>query len=270
MPSLMIDGQEMTYIEQGTGDLLVLVHGSLNDYRYWSPQMDAFAAAGFRILAVSLRHYWPERWDGTGEGFTMDRHIADMAALMGALGAGPAHLVGHSRGAYIGFRLAERHPRLVRRLVLAEPAGVLDESLLPPGSKPAIYTAFIADAVERVRHGDVEGGLRSFYDYAVGPGAWDSLAAERQRICRDNATTLLGQMNEGRKPYSRAAAAAIGAPTLLVGGALTRPAFAVVLDGLGQAIPNVRRATIPDAAHIMSWDNPRAFNDAVLEFLRAG
>jgi pimeloyl-ACP methyl ester carboxylesterase len=269
MPNLSIDGHDMAYIEQGAGEPLVLVHGSLNDYRYWAPQMDALAAAGFRTIAVSLRHYWPERWDGTGGGFTTDRHVADMAAFIAALGAGPVHLVGHSRGGYIAFRVAERHPRRVRRLVLAEPAGVLDASLLPPGAVPAVYTAFIADAVERVRQGDVEEGLRRFYEYAIGPGAWDRLPGERQQICRDNALTLLGQMSEGRKPYARAAAEAIGAPTLLVGGELTRPAFATVLDGLAPAIPSAQRVTIPGASHVMNWDNPAAFNAAVLEFLRA-
>ena len=269
MPSLKIDGHDMAYAEQGSGDPLILVHGSLNDYRYWSPQMDAFAAAPFRTIAVSLRYYWPEAWDGVGSGFSIDQHISDVAAFIAGLGAGPVDLVGHSRGAYIAFRVAERHPQLVHRLVLAEPAGVLDETLLPPDTPPATYTALIAEAVERVRQGDIEDGLRRFYEYAIGPDAWDKLAEERQRISRDNALTLLGQIKEGRTPYSRAATEAIGAPTLLVGGELTRPAFLSVLDGLEHAIPDVRRATIPGASHLMSWDNPAAFNATVLEFLGA-
>jgi esterase len=154
-------------------------------------------------------------------------------------------------------------------LVLAEPSGVLDETLLPPGTTPGSYTAFIADAVERVRRGDVEAGLRSFYAYAVGPGSWDQLTEERKQIGRDNALTLRGQINEGRTPYSRASAEAVRAPTLLVRGALTRPAFVEVIDGLGSAIPDARIVTIPEAGHPMNRENPSAFNAAVLEFLRA-
>lgn len=270
VPSLRVNGYDMAYAEQGAGDPLVLVHGSLSDYRHWAPQMDAFASAGFHTLAVSLRRYWPERWDGTGGGFTVDQHVSDLAEFITALGTGPACLVGHSRGAHIAFRLAERHSRLVRGLVLAEPSGVLDETLQPGGTAPASYTGFIADAVEHVRRGEIEEGLRSFFEYAVGSGSWDGLPEERRQINRDNALTLLGQINEGRIPYSRTSAGAIRAPTLLVGGARTRPAFTTVLDGLERAIPGARRITIPDAGHPMSRENPAAFNAAVLAFLRPG
>lgn len=267
--SLRVNDYDLAYLEQGSGDPLLLLHGSLSDYRHWLLQMEAFASGGLRTIAVSLRHYWPERWDGTGTGFTVDQHVADIAAFIAALGDDAAHVIGHSRGAHIAFRLAERHPHLVRRLILAEPSGVLDETLLPPGATPGSYTAFIADAVERVRRGDVEEGLRSFYAYAVGPGSWDKLAEERRQIGRDNALTLHGQINEGRTPYSRASAEAIRAQTLLVRGALTRPAFVEVVEGLGRAIPDVRQVIIPDAGHPMNRENPSAFNAAVLEFLRA-
>lgn len=269
MASLEVNGYDMAFVEKGSGDLLVLVHGSLSDHRHWTPQLDAFAAAGFRTVAVSLRHYWPERWDGAGHGFTVDQHVLDLVAFIEALGQGPAHIVGHSRGAHIAFRLAERHPGTVRRLVLAEPSGVLELSLLPPGSPPASYQAFIAEAVDRVRRGEIEEGLRSFYEYAVGPDSWDRLPDERKAMGRDNALTLHGQINEGRQPYSRASAAAIAAPTLLVGGARTRPPFVTVLDGLAGAMPDVCRVTIADAGHPMSRENPADFNAAVIDFLQA-
>ena len=245
------------------------MHGSLNDHRFWAPQMDAFGSK-FRAVAVSLRHYWPERWDGRGGGFTVSQHVEDVASFIAALGAGPVHLVGHSRGGHIAFRVAERHPHLLRRLVLAEPSGVLDESLLPPGEKPASYTDFIAAAAEDVGRGDIEGGLRRFAEYTGGPGAWERRPEARKRIARDNAATLLGQIGEGRRPYARAEAEAIRAPTLLVNGADTRPTFIKVLDAFEGSIEGARRITIPDAAHGMNWDNPQAFNAAVLGFLVAG
>ena len=264
-----VNDHDMAFVESGKGDLLLLLHGSLSDHRHWMPQMATFAAAGFRTVAVSMRHYWPERWDGGGDGFTVDQHVADVVAFIRALGESSAHLVGHSRGANIAFRVAERHPEVVDRLILAEPSGVLDASLSRPDAEPASYTGFIADAVEQVRKGDIEAGLRSFYAYAVGPGSWDRLSPERQEIGRDNAMTLHGQINEGRKPYSRASAEAIRCPTLLIGGALTRPPFVAVLDGLELAMPDVRRVTIADAGHPMSRQQPEAFNAAVIDFLRA-
>ncbi|NBQ76193.1 MAG: hypothetical protein EBU14_12700, partial [Acetobacteraceae bacterium] len=92
---------------------------------------------------------------------------------------------------------AERRPELLRRLVLAEPAGVLGDGFIAPGTPQPSYTALIADAVGKVAQGDIEAGLSSFYDYALGQGAWARLGEARQRICRDNALTLIGQGQEG-------------------------------------------------------------------------
>lgn len=80
----------------------------------------------FRTVAVNLRHYWPGRWDGQGGGFTVRQHVEDVASFIAALDAGPVRLVGRSRGGHVAFRVAERHPHLLRKPVLAEPGGVLD------------------------------------------------------------------------------------------------------------------------------------------------
>ena len=85
---------------------------------------------------------------------------------------------------------------------------------------------------------------------------------------RDNARTLLGQINERRAPYTRADLEAIRAPTLLVGGADTRLLFPPVLDAMERGIAAAERVDLPGTAHLMSDEDPAAFNSAVLGFLR--
>lgn len=58
-----VNDYDMTYSESGTGLPLVLVHGSLGDYRSWKAQIPCFAQQ-YRTIAVSLRHAYPEKWDG--------------------------------------------------------------------------------------------------------------------------------------------------------------------------------------------------------------
>ncbi len=106
MPTMRVNGYDMAYVERGTGVPLLLVHGTLGDYRAWTLQMEPFGAR-YRTIAVSLRHCWPERWSGEGDDFTVQQHTADVAGFIAALGAGPAHLLGHSRGGYIAFRVAQ-------------------------------------------------------------------------------------------------------------------------------------------------------------------
>ena len=269
MPSPAANGTEMSYAESGPagGEPLLLIHGTLGDQRSFTAQMEPLGAAGYRTMAVSMRHCWPGRWEDDGD-FTIDTHVADVAAFIQALGRGPVRLVGHSRGGHIGFRVAERHPELLRALVLAEPGGELDESLGgEPGGGGRQAGAF-AEAAALVAAGDEEGGLRRVAEHTGGPGAWERRPEERKAISRANARTLLGQAREGRAPYSRAAAAAIRTPTLLLHGADTLPNFVANVRALGGTIPGARIEVIPDATHGLTFENPAAFNAAVLDFLR--
>lgn len=83
MPTLRVNGYEMAFVERGTGIPLLLVHGSLGDYRWWARQMQPFGAH-YRTIAVSLRHCWPEHWDGEGDDFTVQQHTKDVAAFIAA------------------------------------------------------------------------------------------------------------------------------------------------------------------------------------------
>lgn len=264
MPSPETDATPMTFQCAGAGEPFILIHGSVNDSRYWAPQTSVFAAR-FETFALNLRHYWPKPWDGQSR-FSIDQHIDDVAAFIETLARGPVRLLGHSRGGYIAFRLAERRPDLVSRLVLAEPAGVLDASLAAPDAPPANYAALIADAVACVQRGETEIGLEKFFDYAIGPGGWAKLPDARRQICRDNALTLIGQIAEGRTPYSRDAAEAIRCPTLILDGGATQPVFSGVAAALSCAIPQARRVTLPGATHLLNWDDAAGFNAAVLSF----
>jgi pimeloyl-ACP methyl ester carboxylesterase len=260
----MIDGYDLNYAESGQGAPLLLIHGTLGDQRYWVPQMGPLGAH-YHVMALSMRHCWPGRWDDGGD-FTIDRHVADVAAFIRTLDAGPVRLIGHSRGGHIAFRLAERHPELLRALVLAEPGGELDESL---GGKPAggQQAGVFAAVAAMIAAGDIEGGMRRFAEHTGGPGAWERRGELRKQIGRDNARTMLGQINERRAPYSRAAAEAIRTPTLLVVGDRTQPNFVANADALERHIAGAERIGIPNAGHPMSDENPAAFNAAVLAFL---
>lgn len=264
MPSITVDGYPISYAEAGQGTPLLLVHGTLGDQRSFAAQMETLGA-GYRVMALSMRHCWPGRWEDGGD-FTIARHVADVAGVIRALGRGPVHLLGHSRGGHIAFRMAEQHPELVRALVLAEPGGELDASL---GGAPAAgrQAGAFGEAAAMVAAGDEEGGLRRVAEHTGGPGAWDRRPEARKAINRDNARTMLGQIHEARRPYSRAAALSVRTPTLLMGGANSQPQFGLILDALQRVMPNVRRVTIARATHGLNFEQPAAFNAAVLDFL---
>ncbi|HVX78189.1 MAG TPA: alpha/beta hydrolase [Bradyrhizobium sp.] len=262
MQTLRVNGYDMAYLEVGAGHPLVCLHGTLGDFRTWSPVIGPLSKK-HRVLAVSLRHFFPEHWDGAGN-YRMAQHVADVIAFIEQINPKPIDLMGHSRGAHIAFRVAQQRPELLRRLVLAEPGGDLDGSLDP---SPLSVAGRVTTAAELIKAGNIDDGLRHFVDGIDGDGAWARLPAAAKQQMRDNATTLIGQVNEGRKPYSKADAQSIRTPTLFIGGAATEGNLAANHRALAPHLAGSRTAMIADARHWMFDHAPQEYCALVTEFL---
>jgi esterase len=267
MQTLNVNGYDMAYLEIGQGPPLVCVHGTLGDFRTWSAVLGPLSKTR-RVISLSLRHFFPEHWDGVGNDYLMAQHVADVIGFIERLNAGPVDLMGHSRGGHISFRVAGQRPELLRRLVLAEPGGELDQSL-DPTAVPGLSqrAARFAAAAGKVGDGDIDGGLRIFFDMIEGEGAWARQPAAPKQQLRDNAFTLIGQVGENRQPYSRRDAESIRTPTLFIGGTDTKGGLPAVLRALAAHVPNSRTAMISGASHWMFEQAPQEYCEIVLEFL---
>jgi len=267
MQTLHVNGYDMAYLDIGHGPPLLCVHGSMCDFRIWSAVLGPLTQK-HRVIAVSLRHFFPEHWDGVGDTYSIAQHVDDVIGFIEKLGVGPVDLMGHSRGGHISFRVAQQRPDLLRRLILAEPGGELDATLDPeyqPAPSP-LAARFEASAA-KIAAGDIDGGLQYFMDTLEGPGAWQRVPAMSKQLLRDNAMTLIGQVGENRQPYTKAEAESIRTPTLLIGGANTRGALPVTLRALAAHIPGSRTATIPGVGHWLFEQAPQDFSAIVLAFL---
>jgi pimeloyl-ACP methyl ester carboxylesterase len=264
MQTYHVNGYDMAYLEVGEGRPLVCVHGTLGDFRTWYSVLGPLSKK-HRVIAVSLRHLFPEHWNGIGGGYQMSQHIADTIAFIEALGHGPVDLMGHSRGGHLAFRVAQARPDLLRKLVLIEPGGTVDASLDPANS--AARPPRIAVSADKVRAGDTEGALQNFFDDIEGEGSWRRVPAAAKQQLRDNVFSFLGQVNENRKPYTLSDAQEIRTQTLLVGGGATTGSLSLVWRLLAEHIAGAKTAVIPNAGHWMFEQAPQEFCDAVTEFL---
>lgn len=131
------NGVEFAYLEQGSGPVVVLLHGFPDTAHTWSHQMPALAAAGFRAVAPNLRGYPPTE---IPQGGFYDRATlaTDVAELIRTLADGaPVDLVGQDWGAAITYSVLAAYPESVRRAVvmaIPHPAetlrGLLDPRLV--------------------------------------------------------------------------------------------------------------------------------------------
>jgi len=108
---LHVNGYDMAYLDIGQGPSLLCVHGSLCDFRIWSAVLGPLTRK-HRVIAVSLRHFFPEHWDGVGDTLFDRAAHSRRCRLHREAAIGPVDLMGHSRGGHICFRVAQRRPEL--------------------------------------------------------------------------------------------------------------------------------------------------------------
>ena len=260
-----VNGYPMAYVEGGAGQTVVLVHGSLSDYRYWEPQVSA-PFPGFRLVAVSLRHFYPEPWDGKDADFSIQQHADDVIAFIERLDAGPVHLVAWSRGGGVALGAAKQRPDLIRKLVLMEPviACLAPQPAEPGKPDPAIERLKAVGA--HYEKGDIDGGLEYFVDQINGPGAWKARTQEQRVLALDNAWTLARQVTD-TDAVTPDDLRQMRMPVLLIGGERGPQFLAQTMEAAETHFPSAGRTTIPNAGHRMNLDNPAEFNRTLLEFL---
>ena len=241
MPAARINGVELFYELSGSGEPLVLVHGSWGDHHNWDPVVPALSES-FRVLAYDRRgHSASERPAGQGSVF---EDADDLAGLIDELALAPAHVAGNSGGAAIALRAATRRPDVFRSLIVHEPplfpllSGTEFEAALGEAQRR------IDAVVELLEDGDHEGGARLFVDtIAFGPDAWDArLTPGMRAVFIANAPTWL---DEVRDPdfleIDLDALAAFDRPALVTSGTDSAPFFGPVVDMVAKSVPRSER-----------------------------
>lgn len=257
------------YIEAGEGPLLVLIHGSLCDYRYWRWQMAQFGAS-CHVVALSLPGCWPQAIGAedvasgkAAEVYGMQEHVDAVIALCDAIAPqGPVRLLGHSRGAQVALEAALAISQRVDRLILADPGFAFsDEVPVPP-----VHAAI----AQRLGNAALDDVLAEFVDTVNGAGTWRQTVGWFKDMVRANAWTLLPQLKDMTRCIDVAALSRLTSPVQLIGGEFSPPRYGERISRLAQTLPQAERVTVPRAAHGMNLANARYFNDAVLAFLKQG
>ena len=236
---------------------VVMIHGFPFTRATWSRQAAALSA-DFRVVTYDLR--------GLGESALgpapqpLEAFVDDLLALMDAVGAETAALVGLSMGGYIALRALERAPERFWAAVLADTRAEADGDEGKLARAAGIRTlhaggqrAFVAGFLPKLlRHPDSEAG-RWLAGLMLGndpAGMANALAAM-----------------QGRTDTSRALAG-FDLPTLVIVGeadTLTPPEMSRTI---ADRIPGARLEILPGAGHVSNLEAPAAFDAALVEFLR--
>ena len=258
------NGADLAYLEKGRGPRILLVHGSLSDFNMWSAQMDALAR-NHRVIAISRRYHWPDMLREEPKDYTPQMHAKDLAAFIRTLKLAPVDLVGHSYGGFICAYVAKDQPELVHSLTLIEPPIF---SFLPPQPEPP---PFITAALNLFAKGEDDAAVKSFIDGVEGAGSFERFSPVIRKHMLLNAREMRAELRMPSEQYFPVFtcddARQIKAPMLLVKGAKSPDFLRAILDQLHVCVPSSSEVEIPGASHGVQFENPQAFNDALLQFL---
>ncbi|MBT2411581.1 alpha/beta hydrolase [Streptomyces sp. ISL-12] len=196
-------------VEQGTGPLVLLVHGFPESWYSWRRQLPALAAAGYRAVALDVRGYGRSSRPAEPAAYRMLDLVADNVAVVEALGEREAVVVGHDWGATIAATSALLRPDVFRAV------GLLSVPYTPPGgprpsevfasmggpeAEQEFYVSYFQEPgrAEAEIEPDVRGWLAGFYaalsgDTMPAPGAPDPHFVARGGTLRD-------RFPSGRRP----------------------------------------------------------------------
>jgi len=269
------------YVERGSGDPVVFVHGTLCDYTVWESQVNALSSE-FRAIAYSRRYAHPNDRQGDAMDSTVQNNAKDLDDLVGGLGSGKVHLVGHSYGGFIAAYFALKHPEKLYSLILAnaavstllvrEPTISAAFSLLLRSPRVAMSARRVISAtqasVKAVGNGDSAAPQRLFLpalmngrsDLPAKPAEFDSMVVRNARTLRETTTHF--------PPVTKTEVKTIGIPTLVIWGELSAPWDYKVSQELAESIPTAEKAIVLGAGHFFPVEKPTDTNNKLLEFIR--
>jgi pimeloyl-ACP methyl ester carboxylesterase len=256
---LKLAGGEIAWDATGSGPALLFLHAFPLSRRMWQPQWEALAP-GRRLLRFDYRGFGES--PPTGGILTMERIADDAAGLLDHAGVTRAVVCGLSMGGYAALALARRHPQRLAGLVLADTRAGADSAEARTGR---------SQLAERIRR-EGSGVATEMLPRLLGRTTRERRPELAEELAGWIAATPPAGLCDGLAGLAARADSGpelgrIRVPTLVVCGEedeLTPPAES---RQLAEAIPGARLELIPEAGHLASLEQPRAFNRVTGLFL---
>ncbi len=278
-----VNGVRLHFVEQGTGPLIVLLHGFPEFWYAWKDVLPDLAK-DHHVVALDMRGYNLSSMPEGVEQYAMPLLIEDVRAVAEHFGAKAEPgkkfvLVGHDWGGAVAWQFGYAHPELLDKLVILNaPHPAVFAQLLAhdPGQQAAstYFNLFNSPQAENTLGGN---------DFALlQQGVLLKWATEedKQKYLECWRRGLTGGLNYYRaaglkSPMPQALADTVRAemlksplnvPTLVIWGMQDHALVAANLDGIGEYVKSLKIVRMPDASHWVGQEQPAAVSAAIREF----
>lgn len=234
-----VNGIKLYYAIYGKGQPLLLLHGGLGNADYWGNQVPAFANK-YQVIVVDSRGHGRSTRDD--KPFSYGLMASDVLALLDFLKIKRTALVGWSDGGVIGLDIAIHHPDRLTKL-FAFGANYSMTGVRPDIGNSAVFKRYITQAGQ------------DYTRLSQTPADYESFLA------------AVSKMWETEPNYAQDQLRHISVPTAISDGEHDEAIRRDHTEEMAKLIPNAKLIILPDASHFAMWQQPAAFNKAVLGFL---
>ncbi len=251
MPTLDRDGVKIHYEVTGDGPALILTHGYSSTGDMWAGQIEPLSKH-FKVITWDMRGHGRSDYPADQDQYSEALAVEDMAALLDAVGAKDAIVGGLSLGGYMSLAFHATYPPRTRALLIIDTG---------PGYKK-----------DEARDGWNANALRTAERYETNGLPDPARVSAEVRLARHRDATGLARAARGMLTQRNARVIEslpnIAVPAIVIVGANDTP-FLAASDYMAAKIPGAKKAVIPDAGHSANIDQPAAFNEALMAFLKS-
>lgn len=261
MATMNANGIDLYYEESGHGIPILGIHGTPSSAVMWEDAAVELAKHG-RCIIYDRRGFHRSGRPDPFEKSDLADQVDDAAALLDALAATPALVIGRSTGGLIALELARRYPARVRALVLLEAA------VFTADPEASAWAAELRRTVLRAAAEDPTSAAEIVLRIALGDHVWDSLPAELKQMFASGSPAVLAEirgtgldLSAESLVLSEQALSEIDQPTLIVSAVDSPGVLWLVNSRLAEGLPHAETLLVA-GGHLINPAHP-----GVLEFV---
>jgi epoxide hydrolase 4 len=274
---LKTNGIRLHYVTDGSGELMLMLHGFPEFWYSWRHQIKEFSE-DYKVVAFDLRGYNDSDKPAKSSAYVMSELLADVKGAIEALGYGTCILVAHDWGGAIAWQFAYAYPDMVSKLIVMNsphPAKFSEDLRTPQqllkswyifffqlpflpewwfafNDYGAIASAFTSSAIDKSAF--TEADIEAYKDAAAKRGALTAMINYYRNILQT------GEMNARNW-------GAIEIPTLMIWGENDAALGKELTYGTESYVKHLTLKYIPNCSHWVQQEQPKLVNQYMREFL---